>query len=136
MKSKKIFPLLIVTVSLVLFSFSSKKTNYYSTISTTEIIEIPENIQTILDNKCMGCHSNESKGGKSKMKMNFDKLTNGDYTTGKIISKLEKINKVLTNEKMPPKKLLERFPDKKLTPDESQLILDWANKQKEALMNE
>ena len=136
MKFKNLFPLLLVVVSFVLISFNSKETHHYSTISTTESIEIPENIQAILDNKCMGCHSNDAKGGKSKMKMNFDKLTNGDYSTGKIISKLGKINKMLSNEKMPPKKLLAKFPDKKLTPEETQLILDWASTQKAALTDE
>lgn len=136
MKIKNLFPLLIIAVSIVLYSFTSEKSQDYTTIKTTEGIEIPENVKAILDNKCMGCHSNDAKGGKSKMKMNFDKLTNGEYNTGKIISKLGKINKMLSNDKMPPKKLLAKFPDKKLTAEESALILAWANSQKEALTSE
>jgi hypothetical protein len=63
------------------------------------------------------------------MKMNFDKFTNGNYSKGKTISKLGKITKQLNKNKMPPKKFLDKYPDKKLTEDESKLILNWASEQ-------
>ena len=70
------------------------------------------------------------------MKMNFDKFTNGEYSTGKTISKLGKITKQLDKGKMPPKKYLDKYPDKKLTEEENQLLLNWASEQSNLLNKE
>jgi len=128
-KLKIATPLLILSISFILFSFTKETTENYTEITTVSIetLDIPENIKAIIDNKCMGCHSDETKSGKSKMKMNFDKLANGEYSTGKLISKLDKITKMLSKDKMPPQKFLDKYPDKKLTDDESKLISDWAS---------
>ncbi len=128
-KLKIATPLLILSISFILFSFTKETTKKYTEITTVSIetLDIPENVKAIIDNKCMGCHSDETKSGKSKMKMNFDKLANGEYSTGKLISKLDKITKMLSKDKMPPQKFLDKYPDKKLTDDESKLISDWAS---------
>ena len=44
--------------------------------------------------------------------------------------------KTLGENKMPPKKLLAKYPDKKLTAEESKVLIDWANKQKLILNKE
>lgn len=128
-KLKIVAPLLILSISFILFSFTNNTTKNYTEITSVSIetLDIPENIKAILDTKCMGCHSDEAKSGKSKMKMNFDKLTNGEYSTGKVISKLDKITKMLSKDKMPPQKFLDKYPDKKLTDEESKLLSDWAS---------
>ena len=58
------------------------------------------------------------------------------YSNGKLISKLGKISKQLNNNKMPPKKYLGNNPDKKLTVEESKLIIDWATEQADILAGE
>ncbi len=128
-KLKIAVPLLILSISFILFSFTNDTTKNYTEITSVSIetLDIPENIKAILDTKCMGCHSDETKPGKSKSKMNFDKLTNGEYSTGKVISKLDKITKMLSKDKMPPQKFLDKYPDKKLTDEESKLLSDWAS---------
>ncbi len=126
----------ILLITLIFFSFSKGLNEEYITTSAIEPIEIPEDVKAVLDNKCTGCHSNDTKGGKSKMKMNFDKFTNGDYSTGKTISKLGKITKQLNKGKMPPKKFLEKYPDKKLTEEESNLLLNWASEESTILKKE
>jgi len=136
MKTKKTLPLVAIGISLALFSFNTISEESYINIESVDIIDIPENIQAIISNKCMGCHSNEAKGGKSKMKMNFDKLSNGEYSKGKVISKLDKIVKMLGKDKMPPEKFLAKYPDKKLTSEESKLITDWASEQSSMMKGE
>ena len=137
-KLKIATPLLILSISFILFSFTKETTKKYTEITTVSIetLDIPENIKAIIDNKCMGCHSDETKSGKSKMKMNFDKLANGEYSTGKLISKLDKITKMLSKDKMPPQKFLDKYPDKKLTKDESKLLSDWATTQSSTMKGE
>ncbi|MCF6307041.1 MAG: heme-binding domain-containing protein [Flavobacteriaceae bacterium] len=136
MKIKFILPLFVVSVLFALVSFTSSLDPQYIDISDVVIIDIPENVKAIIDNKCMECHSNEAKNGKSKMKMNFDKLSNGDYSTGKVISKLDKIVKMLGKDKMPPEKFLAKNPDKKLSSEESKLISDWASGQSSMMKGE
>lgn len=80
-----ILPLILLGITFILFSFTKESSEDYTTITTIESLDIPEDVKAIIDNKCMGCHNDEAKSGKSKMKLNFDKFTNGDYSTGKTI---------------------------------------------------
>ena len=125
----------ITLVAVVGFSFAFlSNSNYkiqetYTNTSATTNFTIPANIQEIIDNKCYDCHNNDARGKKSKMKLNFDKFTNGEYSTGKIVSKLSKIKKVLTKEKMPPSKFVAKYPEQKLTDTERKNLIKWAKKQ-------
>lgn len=128
--------LIIISFSYVLFSYNIESTEYDQPMLILEDIEIPENVQLIFDNKCIRCHSAESKTSKSKSKLNFDKFTNGDYSTSKLVSKIGKISKQINKNGMPPKKFLAKNPDKKLTEEESKLIIDWATEQQKILVGE
>jgi len=134
---KKIFfTTMVFTIAIVLASFSTGKDESYTPTTSFKDIEIPAEVQTVIDNKCYGCHNTESRGEKAKKKLNWDYFTNGGYNSVKIYTKLGKIEKILSESKMPPAKFLERYPDKKLTNEESQLLLSWAKSQKEALLKE
>ncbi len=135
-RNTKIIIPFILLITLIFFSFTKELNEDYIAISVIVPIEIPAEVKAVLDNKCTGCHSNDAKGGKSKMKMNFDKFTNGEYSTGKTISKLGKITKQLDKGKMPPKKYLDKYPDKKLTEEENQLLVNWASEQGAILKKE
>ena len=123
-------------LSYVLLSYNIVAESEHPTFSNNDIIEIPSDIQSVLDDKCIKCHNSESSGSKSKSKLNFDKFTNGDYSNGKLVSKFGKITKQLKGNKMPPKKYLSKNPDKKLTSEESELILKWASEQSNTLAGE
>ena len=125
-----------IGLSYLLLSYNVESESDYETLLNTDIIEIPSDINSILENKCFECHTSESKGSKSKLKLNFDKFTNGDYSNGKLVSKFGKITKQLNNNKMPPKKHLAKNPDKKLSSEESKLIISWATKQGNILAGE
>lgn len=130
MKTKFITSIVLLTLSIVLFSFAENNKDIYQNSISVEFTDIPDNVKTILDNKCMGCHSNESKPGKSKSKLNFDKITDGSYSLGKLDSKFGKLTKSLGESKMPPKKFLAKYPKKELTTTESKILIDWATEQK------
>ncbi len=134
---KKIFfTTMVFIIGIVLVSFSTGKDESYTPTTSFKNIEIPAEVQTVIDNKCYGCHNTESKGEKGKKKLNWDFFTNGDYNSVKIYTKLGKIEKILNESKMPPAKFLERYPNKKLTDEESQLLLSWVKSQKETLLEE
>ena len=127
-----IVPLIMIGFSYFLYSYSPESKGDEITVT----IEIPTDVQSVIDNKCITCHNTESDSQKSKMKLNFDKFINGKYTTSKLISKLGKINKQIEKGKMPTEKYLKKNPDKKLTAEESKLLMDWATDQRNILAGE
>jgi len=126
----------IVGISYLLLSYNIESKSVYEPLLHTDMIEIPSDVQSILEKKCFECHTSESKGSKSKLKLNFDKFTDGAYSNGKLVSKFGKITKQLNNSKMPPKKHLSKNPDQKLTSEESKLIISWATEQGNVLAGE
>jgi len=135
-KSAIFVPILIFGFSFALLSLNIDEETDYKPIVKSENIDIPADIKSIIDNKCTTCHSDESSNYKAKMKMNFDKFSNGKYSNGKLVSKFGKMAKKLNANKMPPEKYLAKNPDKKLTEDETKLILTWAAEQRKALAGE
>jgi len=127
---------LIIGFSFISLSYRTADKEIKSVLKSSNVIEISAEVQSILDSKCIACHSTESDSQKSKMKLNFDKFTNGKYSNGKIVSKLGKIKKQVEKGKMPTEKYLKKNPDKKLTVDESKLLIKWSTEQRAILAGE
>lgn len=98
---KTIFTLLIAGTGLLFFNFTLPQGENTSNKSSENTIEIPENVQSVLDNSCFGCHNSESKNQKGRDKLSFDKLN--DIKTYKAIGKLTDIAEVVEEGEMPPK---------------------------------
>lgn len=127
--------LAISALTFTVVSFTSNKEVTIVNSSPNDVkFEIPNEIQTVIDNSCYGCHNNDSKSAKSKMKLNFDKMA--DMKTGKLVSKLSKISKVLKKGKMPPQKFLDHYPDKALSKEDSEAIIAWTDGLTEKLSGE
>jgi len=131
---KKIFGVFIVTATALLvsaFNHTGNSENFGNYDSISEL-DIPDNIQGILDNSCWGCHNSESNNTKAKMKLKFDKL-NG-LKVSKQVSKLNKIVKELNKGDMPPEKSVAKYPDMALTPEAKAELIEWAKATSEELM--
>ncbi len=121
----------IILLSALLFaaatfmSISATEDILNNTIPGNEKYIVPEDVQTIIDNKCFDCHNSDSKNMKGKMKLKFDKMA--DLKTHKLIGKLDNIAESVTEGEMPPKKTIKKYPDMKLTPEEAKTLADWAN---------
>ena len=100
-----------------------------------DLVAYSSDVKTIIDNSCIGCHNSESKNTKGKKKLNFDSFNNGDYSKGKAVGKLNGIIKTMKKESMPPKKFLNKYPEKKIAKADAQKLKDWANESAEKLMN-
>ncbi len=87
--------------------------------------EVPENVQAIIDRSCFGCHNSDSKNEKGKKKLSWDLMKKG-YKTYKVIAKLSEIEEVLQKNEMPPEKFLAKYPDKKLSDEEREIMIKWA----------
>ncbi len=92
----------------------------------------PENVQTILDRSCLPCHGSDGSG-KAKMKWNYEKMPK--YDKSKLISKLVKLTEEVSEEKMPPPKNIKKNPDRKLSDDEKEILMNWADGLAEKISN-
>ena len=131
---KVLFILSIATAGLLFMNFSIERNTKAENPSSPAAIEIPDDVQAILDNSCYGCHNSDSKNLKGKKKLNFDKLN--DLKTYKAIGKLSDVAESVTEDDMPPKKTLKKYPEMALTDDQKQTLIDWAKSAAEGLAGE
>ena len=121
---KSLFYMLALALGLGLLSFTFN-TNVPESVSTADNhLEIPENVQQIIDKSCFGCHNSESKSDKGKKKLQWDKL--GDMKSYKLIGKLTDIADIVSNSEMPPEQFLEKKPEATPTAVEKKILVDWA----------
>jgi uncharacterized membrane protein len=97
-------------------------------------IVFPDEVMAIIENKCMGCHNPDSRNEKGKEKLQWAQLAKME--TEDLISKLDAMLEVLENGEMPPAKMLERNPDKKLTDQETKLLQKWADENLDRLIGD
>ncbi len=132
---KKLLFILTLSASALLFmNFNSPLKEVEDTSSTAAAIEIPDNVQAILDNSCYGCHNSDSKNLKGKKKLDFDKLN--DLKTYKAIGKLTDVAESVTENDMPPKKFLKKHPERALTDEQKEVLTSWANSTAKSLAGE
>jgi len=127
MKTKITLSLLLIGLfSLTALANDGKKPAKYHQARMTD------EVKAIIENKCFGCHNTDSKNDKAKEDLDFK--TFDDLSTMKKISAYKKIGEVVEEKEMPPKKFLDRYPDKDLTEAESKALMDWAKKEAESLV--
>ena len=91
----------------------------------------PKEVNDIIQKKCFGCHSTESRNDKAKEDLVFDTLDS--LSTVKKIGTFRHIEEVINKNEMPPERFLERFPDNKLTDDDKKVLLSWTQAELEKL---
>jgi hypothetical protein len=94
----------------------------------------PEEIGTLLKSSCYDCHTSGAKSDDAKKAVQFDLWE--DYRLTKKVGLLGKIGEMVEEGKMPPKKYLEHKPDRKLTEDQKNLLVNWTKKESERLMQD
>lgn len=88
--------------------------------------KISKKANEVIQAKCYGCHSPEGKSEKAKGKLLWDELSG--LSAEMQLEKMQKIQEVLNEGKMPPAKFLEKMPEKKLTDSEKAAMQKWADK--------
>lgn len=126
MKIKSFIPAL---TALFLFASVVSYSNEKPKAATPEI---PENVKAIINKSCFGCHNTDSKNEDAKEELDFKKLS--DLSVMKQISAYKHIGETVEENEMPPKKFLDKRPDKKLTNEEKEVLMAWAKKEAETLV--
>ena len=95
--------------------------------------KMPVNVKSVIENKCFGCHNTDSRNDKAKEKLDF--RTFHELQTFKKVGALRDMADVLDEGEMPPKKFLERFPDRDLTDDEREILTTWVKQEAKDLID-
>jgi uncharacterized membrane protein len=125
MKKKSILSVLFVGLFMIVVLANADN-------EPNKTASMPDDVKAVIEKSCFGCHNTDSKNDDAKKDLNFKKLD--DLSTIKKIGTYKGIGETLEKGEMPPKKFLERFPDKQLTDDEKKLLMDWSKKEAEALV--
>ncbi len=91
---------------------------------STQVISYPISIVNIVTSKCLGCHSPSGRSDKAKDALQWEKLQHMSGTEAYAV--LDEILEVVVEGDMPPEKIVEKYPNLKLSQEESDAIADWA----------
>lgn len=117
---------LFSAITAIVF-FASVSVNANNNPTKSPAKEVPENVQAAIQKSCFGCHNADSQNDKAKDKLDFKKLET--LSGPDKVHALREIGKVVKDDDMPPKKFLEKYPDKALNADEKKLLMDWAKQE-------
>lgn len=117
---------------LLIFMFASVSVLATGNPQPLKPVSIPDDVKSIIDKSCFGCHNTDSKNDKAKEKLDLKTLDSLDKS--KMIHALKEISETVEENEMPPAKFLEKFPDKKLTDAEKKKLMDWANNEAKSIM--
>ncbi len=94
-------------------------------------IELPDNVKAIVENKCMGCHKPDARNEKAREKLQWVKVP--DMNLEEQEHFIAEMFEVLEEGKMPPARMVERFPERKLTDEETKILLTWVEAEEKRL---
>ncbi len=95
-------------------------------------VDMPDNVKAIVESSCIGCHNTDSKNDKAKDKLDFKTIES--LSKIKMISAYKDIQETIEKNEMPPKKFLEKYPDRALSEDQKKMLIEWAKKEAESLV--
>ena len=121
-----------VSLLTLLFIFVAAITTSSENPTKKSTDKMPENVKAIIDKSCFGCHNTDSKNEDAKEELDFKKLD--DLSKMKKIGAYKHIGEAVEENEMPPKKFLDKYPDKSLTDEEKKTLIAWAKKEAEALV--
>lgn len=102
----------------------------YKTAPAVSEKVMPENVKSIIDQSCFQCHNADSQNEKAHKALDFKSLE--ELSKVKKITTLKEIGEMVEKGEMPPKKFLEKYPDKKLNDEQAKILIDWAKREIDA----
>lgn len=140
--------MLIVFIAIQFIQPAHNKSGQALPTDFAKIYSVPANVQSILQNACYDCHSNNTNYpwyvniqpmawimkrhiDNGKAKLNFSEF--GNNTTRKRISKLKEISNQIKDDEMPISSYRLMHKNANLTKEEKVLIMEWMNKTADSL---
>lgn len=133
MKRFGILLTIVTFVTAVFIQMNINKNNSIKNLNETqEEYKFPKKVKAVIDKSCYGCHSENGKSDDAKDALRWDMM--GEYDKAKLVSVMDEIIEVVEEQKMPPKKMLEKKPDLKPTDKEYETLTKWAEKEADKLL--
>ncbi len=101
---------------------------------TETVFAYPISVVNVINNKCLGCHSPSGKSDDAKEDLMWEKLQGMDPAD--MVAVLDEIIEVLEEGKMPPKKIVAKYPHLKMSDEETTILKSWAEMTSNNLMGE
>ena len=133
MKKTFLSLLVIVAASAIVMAFTIPSGKRINPPQEKEQPVFPQEVQAIIDNSCLDCHSLTSSNEKARTKLNFSKWS--ELSDAKKIAKMEEIKKVVRDGDMPPLKYVNKFPDKALVLEQKNTLYKWIDEESDKLLN-
>jgi hypothetical protein len=147
--AKKI--LTVIVIAFVAIQFFRPERNIASQASSSDIsgvLSMPDTVKVILQNVCYDCHSNNTRYpwyvniqpagwwmaghiSDAKGDLNFSEF--GGYEQRRQISKLEGVAAVVEEDIMPLRSYKMMHKDARLSTNEKNLLIDWAQKSADSI---
>ena len=108
-------------------AFAVEKKNH-----TNDLMPMPPDVKMIIDHSYFGCHNTDSRNDDAKEDLDFKTLS--ELTSAQKLTALKHIEETVEDNKMPPKKFLEKRPEKALTDEQKQLLIDWVKQESTSLL--
>ncbi|WP_420387296.1 heme-binding domain-containing protein [Roseivirga sp.] len=125
----------LVALAVLSVAFVSKPVEETSTpLDQDSKIELPDNVKEIVEAKCINCHKPDARNEKAREKLQWVKVP--DMNKEEQEHFVAEMFEVLEEGKMPPSRMVERFPNMKLTEDETKTLLAWVEKEEKRLKGE
>lgn len=125
--------IILPTVVFAAFIFGALILNTaYKTAPADSEKVLHEHVKSIIDQSCFQCHNAESQNEKAREALDFKSLDG--LSKVKKITTLKEIAEVVEKGEMPPKKFLEKYPDKKLSEEQVKVLTEWSKKEIDALL--
>ncbi|NVJ47530.1 MAG: heme-binding domain-containing protein [Cytophagia bacterium] len=133
---KRVIPFfaLIVTVALTSAFVAKPSVDETKPFAQDTKIELPDNIKEIVEAKCMNCHKPDARNEKAREKMQWVKVP--DMNKEEQEHFVAEMFEIIEEGKMPPSRMVERFPEMKLSEDESKAFMAWLEKEEKRLKGE
>lgn len=127
MKKMNLISVMFVVILMMAITASAKETK-----KPVPVPVMPDHVKAIIDKSCFGCHNTGSQNEDAKKELDFKKLDS--LTMVKKIGTLKSIGETVEKGEMPPKRFLERNPDKKLTDAEVKILTEWVKSESKAML--
>lgn len=124
---------LVILIASLLCGFQYMRIHSGDSLDIKPAPEFPDEIMKIVINSCYDCHSGESESQIAKTVLNFYKWD--EYKTSKKIQLLSKMDEEINDKSMPPKKYLDKNPEKILTQEQIEVFSKWAREESDKLMD-
>ncbi|NVK85421.1 MAG: heme-binding domain-containing protein [Cytophagia bacterium] len=125
---------LIVTIALTSAFVAKPSVDETMPLAQDTKIELPDNIKEIVEAKCMNCHKPDARNEKAREKMQWVKVP--DMNKEEQEHFVAEMFEIIEEGKMPPSRMVERFPEMKLSEDESKAFMAWLEKEEKRLKGE